>query len=136
LHDFVCLSSLLKAYKIFEKSLQKFEMVLKMKFEKKKKKKENSHPYLSGPDSPAGPLPSFPFPFLLQQRRQVGPTCQPPTAPLPFFFLAPAPAAAARRGIRSAPPLPLPSFPPQACQLRQVTAVFNWGPFPLSLHQP
>jgi hypothetical protein len=32
LHDFDCLSSLLKAYKIFEKSLQKFEMDLNSKW--------------------------------------------------------------------------------------------------------
>jgi hypothetical protein len=32
LHDFDCLSSLLKAYIIFEKSLQKFEMDLNSKW--------------------------------------------------------------------------------------------------------
>jgi hypothetical protein len=64
----------------------------------------------------------------------VGPTCQPLFPPL--SFLLPCPAGRRRsRGFRRAPPLPLPFFPPRACQLSQVTALDQLGPFPLSLHR-
>jgi hypothetical protein len=87
------------------------------------------------PNSPAGP-PLLPFPFLF---RSGADRRAPPVSPYSPSFLSssPLPRRPPPHAAESAqlPPLPLPFFPPRACQLSQVTALDQLGPFPLSLHR-
>jgi hypothetical protein len=116
---------------------------LKKKFGKRKEKKTKPVPATlsaQAAQQPTIPLPALAcvlslFSFSLLSLTPEPHSSASPSPPFPFLLL-PCPAGRRRsRGFRRAPPLPLPFFPHQACQLSQLTALDQLGPFPLSLHR-